>query len=52
MLSYDDVPEIKKMYRKKRRRNLQVYYQAHIRKSAKELLFFSDDLNLPPNKSM
>lgn len=47
MLSYDDVPQIRKIYKEKRRQILHVNYKAHLRKQAKELLYFSDNIDIP-----
>jgi hypothetical protein len=52
MLSYDDVPQVREIYKNKRLRNLSVRYKANIRKCANELLYFSDYLNIPKVASL
>jgi len=47
VLSYDNVPQVAKMYRSKRRINLYLLYRANKLKQGKELIIFSDDVQLP-----
>ncbi len=47
VLSYDNVPQIKEMYKEKRNSFVNLYYRANERKVGKELIFFSDDINIP-----
>lgn len=47
VLSYDNVPQIVDMYRDKRSLNVNLHYRANGLKQGKELMFFSDDLNIP-----
>lgn len=49
MLSYDDVSEIRQMYRDKRILTMYLNYRAQTRRKGKELVIFSDELSLPPN---
>jgi DNA adenine methylase len=47
LVSYDDVPEIRQMYRKFRRRHYTLSYTARERYQGAEVLFFSADLAIP-----
>ncbi len=47
ILSYDDVPEIKEMYKEKKCINYDLRYSAHISKMGKEVIYFSDQIELP-----
>ena len=47
VLSYDDLPEGRELYRGLRQANARVPYCAHSRKLGQELLICSDDLELP-----
>lgn len=47
ILSYDNVPQISKMYGKKRSLDVNLFYRANQLKKGKELIIFSDNLYLP-----
>ena len=48
IVSYDDVRDIRKMYRGRRCLNYTLRYTAHERYKGSEVIFFSDNLILPP----
>jgi DNA adenine methylase len=50
ILSYDNVPQIKKMYKKRRVLDVNLFYRANKLKQGKELIIFSDNLHLPQIK--
>jgi DNA adenine methylase len=47
LISYDDVPEIRRLYRKRRKVRFELSYSVRHRKVGKELLIPSDDLDFP-----
>jgi len=51
ILSYDNVPQIARMYRKKRSLDVNLLYRANLLKQGKEFIIFSDNLHLPQIKN-
>ena len=49
IVSYDNVPEIRKIYKDYRRITYPVAYTARDIRHQNEILFFSDDMTIPPN---
>lgn len=49
IVSYDDVPEIRKLYRGVRSRSLALLHTARSARQGLEILFFSPALEVPPN---
>ncbi|MGE8163018.1 DNA adenine methylase [Paraburkholderia sp. NPDC080076] len=47
MVSYDDVPEIRKLYRGLRKREHCLNYSAASRREGREVLFFAPDIKIP-----
>jgi DNA adenine methylase len=47
MVSYDDHPEVRKFYRSRSMKHYGVPYSATARSIGKEVMFFSDDLQIP-----
>jgi len=47
ILSYDNVPEIAAMYKKRRSLDVNLFYRANQLKKGKELIIFSDNILLP-----
>jgi DNA adenine methylase len=47
VLSYDNVPEIAKLYQKKKSLAYDLRYSVNISKTGKEIMFFSDNLKIP-----
>jgi DNA adenine methylase len=47
VVSYDNVPEIKELYRERHSRQISLTYTASKRRQGQEVLFFSDDLKIP-----
>ena len=56
IVSYDNVPEIRRMYRDRRQRTFGLRYSAHTRYEGAEIVFFSNDLKIPdeivPSRAM
>jgi len=50
VLSYDNVPQIAKIYKKRRSLDVNLFYRANQLKEGKELIIFSDNLRLPQIK--
>lgn len=48
VLSYDDVPEIRELYKDRKSFNVGFYYRANARKEGKEVMFLSNNLLVPP----
>ena len=47
IISYDNVPEIRKIYKGYRRKTYRIVYTAHDIRYQKEILFFSNDIVIP-----
>ncbi|WP_235299738.1 DNA adenine methylase [Portibacter marinus] len=47
VVSYDNVPEIVKLYSDKRKKEFSINYSAGVKKKGKEIMFFSDNLLIP-----
>jgi DNA adenine methylase len=47
VVSYDDAPEIRKLYRKYRSRNIHLLHTAGTARIGREVIFFSPGLNIP-----
>ena len=52
LVSYDDVPEARALYRPHRYRRYRLAYTARIRHEGAEIIFFSDDLVLPRGRNL
>ena len=52
VLSYDNVAEIRSLYRRKKHISYNLRYSANIVKTGKEVMFFNDALKLPKQKMM
>jgi len=50
VLSYDNVPQIAKIYKKRRSLDVNLFYRANQLKEGNELIIFSDNLRLPQIK--
>lgn len=50
VLSYDNVPQIAKMYRSQRSLDVDLFYRANNLKKGKELIIFSENIHLPQLK--
>ena len=51
IVTYDDVPAIRRMYPNKRRRTFSLRYSAQTRYAGREVVFFSDRLVVPAKVS-
>jgi len=51
IVSYDDTPEIDKLYSDRRRIRYPLNYSAHIKRQANELMIFCDAIDFPTTKS-
>jgi len=47
IVSYDDVPEIRKLYRTEKSRRIQLLHTARTTRMGREVMFFSDTLRIP-----
>jgi len=47
IVSYDDVPEVRKLYRRQRTRRVELLHTARAAHQGKEVIFFSPDLRIP-----
>lgn len=47
IVSYDDTPEVREIYRRCKHREYELYHTAHITKKGKELMYFSSNLRVP-----
>lgn len=50
VVSYDDHPQVRKLYRGFRRRSYELQYTARERRMGSEVMFFADGLNVPRGK--